>query len=80
MEKPMRGCSKEPTDRSRRSKSRRRKDGIVNRVEFHEGGALVRAEEDTNRDGRVDKWETYADGALKSVAFDTKDRKAGPDD
>lgn len=33
-------------------------------------GALVRAEEDTNRDGRPDKWETYENGAVKTVAFD----------
>ena len=33
-------------------------------------GALVRAEEDTNHDGRPDKWETYEHGILKTVAFD----------
>jgi hypothetical protein len=33
-------------------------------------GALVRAEEDTNNDGRVDKWETYERGAVKTAAFD----------
>jgi hypothetical protein len=32
--------------------------------------ALARAEEDTNRDGKVDKWETYENGAIKTVAFD----------
>jgi hypothetical protein len=33
-------------------------------------GALVRAEEDTTSDGRPDKWETYEQGAIKTVAFD----------
>lgn len=33
-------------------------------------GALVRAEEDTNGDGRPDKWETYEDGAIRTVTFD----------
>ena len=33
-------------------------------------GALVQAQEDTNHDGRPDKWETYEHGILKTVAFD----------
>ena len=32
--------------------------------------ALVRAEEDTNGDGKADKWETYENGAIVSAAFD----------
>ena len=35
-------------------------------------GALVSAEEDTNGDGRPDKWETYENGTIKTVAFDEK--------
>ena len=35
-------------------------------------GALVSAEEDTNGDGRPDRWETYDHGAIKTVAFDEK--------
>ncbi|HXW04255.1 MAG TPA: hypothetical protein VD833_03410 [Vicinamibacterales bacterium] len=31
---------------------------------------LSRAEEDTDRNGRADKWETYEKGALRTVAFD----------
>jgi hypothetical protein len=55
-------------------------DGSFNRVEFYAAGVLVRSEEDTNGDGRPDKWETYrrnagaAPGeppyAITSVAFD----------
>lgn len=35
-------------------------------------GALVSAEEDTNGDGKPDKWETYENGAIKTVAFDER--------
>ena len=31
---------------------------------------LARADEDTDRDGRADRWETYEQGALRTVAFD----------
>lgn len=33
-------------------------------------GTLVRAEEDTNGDGKPDKWEVYENGALVSASFD----------
>lgn len=33
-------------------------------------GALLAADEDTNHDGKRDKWETYEAGALKTAAFD----------
>ena len=35
---------------------------------------MVRAEEDTDHDGRIDKWETYDGARLASVAFDTLHR------
>jgi hypothetical protein len=38
--------------------------------EYYEHGVLVRAEFDTNHDGRPDKWETYEGEVLKSVEFD----------
>jgi hypothetical protein len=34
----------------------------------------VRAEEDTDGDGVIDKWETFESGRLTSVAFDTTHR------
>lgn len=34
------------------------------------GNVLIEADEDTNRDGRPDKWETYSRGVLSTVAFD----------
>jgi hypothetical protein len=33
-------------------------------------GPLLRVEEDTDRDGRRDKWEQYADGILRTAEFD----------
>jgi hypothetical protein len=37
-----------------------RSDGLFNRTEFYQSGSLARVEEDTNGDGRIDKWETFA--------------------
>jgi hypothetical protein len=49
----------------------------IDRWEYYEaapsspgGRALARAEEDTTGDGRPDKWETYAQGVISTVAFD----------
>jgi hypothetical protein len=60
------------------------RDGRFNKVEFYEAGLLVRGEEDTNGDGRADKWETYAANpgaapneppfSITSVAFDDSGR------
>jgi hypothetical protein len=32
----------------------------------------VRSEDDTNGDGRPDKWDIYRDGVLREVRFDTR--------
>jgi hypothetical protein len=37
-----------------------RSDGRFNRREFYQAESLTRVEEDTNGDGVIDKWETYA--------------------
>jgi hypothetical protein len=52
----------------------------IDRWEHYEGslagpngdaiGTLVSAEEDTDGDGRPDRWETYEKGELVSVSFD----------
>ena len=42
------------------------------------GSTLVEADEDTDGDGRPDKWETYASGVLATVAFD-EDHDGRPD-
>lgn len=44
------------------------------RTEFYENAVLARVEEDTNGDGKTDKWETWRDGSVASVAFDTTGR------
>ena len=48
-----------------------RRDGIADRHEFHTGGVLVRAEQDTNGDGRIDQWQHFADGQLRELLLDT---------
>jgi len=55
-----------------------RRNHKVDRVEHYEKGVLVRAEEDSDGDGRFDKWETYEGERLASVAFDTA-RRGTPD-
>ena len=47
---------------------------LVTRVEHYQSEAIVRSEEDTNRDGRMDKWETYENGRLAALAFDSTHR------
>ena len=49
-------------------------DGTPNRTEYYEKDVLVRADEDSDADGRIDKWETYDGPRLASVAFDTTHR------
>jgi len=49
----------------------RLRDRHVDRSEFYKGETLVRVEEDTNMDGRPDKWERYDGGRLVEASFDT---------
>ena len=44
------------------------------RVEHFQADRVVAAEEDSDEDGRIDKWETYEGDRLASVAFDTLHR------
>jgi hypothetical protein len=55
-----------------------RRDGKVTRIEHYQRNILVAAEEDSDADGRMDKWETYEDNRLASIAFDTR-RRGTPD-
>ncbi len=50
----------------------------IDRREYFDAAGLVRAEDDTNADGAPDKWETYANGAVRTVAFD-EDYDGKPD-
>jgi hypothetical protein len=55
-----------------------RRDGKISRTEHYENDLPVRAEEDSDGDGVIDKWETFDNGRLTSVAFDTA-RRGSPD-
>ena len=59
-------------DGLRRADISHRRDRVFDRRELYRDAALAQVIEDTNFDGRPDKWETYADGALATVGFDTK--------
>jgi YD repeat-containing protein len=49
----------------------RMRDRRPDRHEYFRGDVLARAEEDTNGDGRIDKWERYEGASLREAAFDT---------
>jgi hypothetical protein len=51
-----------------------RRDGKANRTEHYKSDVLVSAEEDSDEDGQIDKWETYDGERLATVAFDTMHR------
>jgi len=57
-------------DESRVDRSRRR-DRQIDRREYFQAATLVRAEEDTNADGRLDRWDRYEGAVLRQVQFDT---------
>jgi hypothetical protein len=57
----------------------RRRDRLADRHEYFVDRALVRAEEDTNADGRIDKWERFDGGALREASFDTSFTAGRPD-
>jgi hypothetical protein len=46
--------------------------GVITRREFYVDGLIKRAEEDTDLDGRMDKWEVYEGGQLTRVDLDLK--------
>jgi hypothetical protein len=48
--------------------------GRISRVEHFQADRVVAAEEDSDADGKIDKWETYDGDRLASVAFDTLHR------
>jgi hypothetical protein len=47
------------------------RDRGIDRHEYFRDDVLVRVEEDTNADGRIDKWDRYDGAVLREVAFDT---------
>ena len=56
-----------------------RRDGFVDRREFHERGALTRAEQDTNFDGLVDESQLFENGKLRVLLVDIEQRRGRPD-
>lgn len=66
-------------DGLRRVDLSRRRDRAIDRREFFRGDTLVRAEEDTNLDGRADKWEQYEGGVLRQVELDLTRSRGRPD-
>jgi len=46
----------------------------IERIEHYENNVLTRAEEDTDHDGAIDKWETFDGVRLATVAFDETHR------
>lgn len=66
-------------DGERRVDVSRSRDRRVDRHEYFQGDALVRAEQDDNGDGRIDRWERYERGVLREAAFDTSHAAARPD-
>jgi hypothetical protein len=55
------------------------RDDVIDRREFVEGDEVIRAEEDSDRDGRMDRWEGYKDGVLVTLALDTTGQLGRPD-
>jgi hypothetical protein len=50
------------------------RNGSISRTEFYQADLPTNAEEDTDGDGVIDKWESYEAGRLASVAFDSMHR------
>jgi hypothetical protein len=57
-----------------------RRDGVADRHEFHDNGVLVRAEQDTNGDGRIDQWQRFEGGRLRELLIDTTQSTGRPDE
>ena len=57
----------------------RARDTIVTRREYYRDDQLVRAEEDGNADGLIDKWERFENRVLREVSFDTSYGAGRPD-
>lgn len=56
----------------------RQRDRQLDRVEFVRGSELVRSEDDSNGDGRPDRWDRYEGNVLREAAFDTTLRSGRP--
>jgi hypothetical protein len=61
----------QPVNGESRVDRSRRRDRQIDRREYFQGASLVRAEEDTNADGRTDRWDRYEGAILRQADFDT---------
>jgi hypothetical protein len=57
----------------------RKRDRQLDRTEFVRGAELMRTEDDTNGDGRTDRWDRYEGSVLREAAFDTTLQRGRPD-
>ncbi len=69
----------QPIDGASRVDRSRSRDRHVDRREYMKGEVLMRAEEDTNADGRIDRWDRYEAGVLREADYDTSFAAARPD-
>jgi hypothetical protein len=69
----------QPVDGVSRIDRSRGRDRHIDRREYLAKDVLVRAEEDTNLDGRLDRWDRYEGGRLREAAFDTSFTAGRPD-
>lgn len=69
----------QPVDGESRVDRSRGRDRHVDRREYFRSEVLTRAEEDSNGDGRIDRWDRYDGGVLREAAFDTAFAFARPD-
>ena len=63
-----------PDGSTTRIESSPARNGKIQRIEHFEHDVLTRAEEDTDGDGNIDKWETFDGLSLAMVAFDSAHR------
>jgi hypothetical protein len=49
----------------------RNRDRVLDHREYFRGETLLRTEDDTNEDGRIDTWQRYDGPVLREAAFDT---------
>jgi len=57
----------------------RRRDRAIDRWEIIRAGVLVRSEEDSNADGRPDKWDRFEGSILREVRLDSTRQRGTPD-
>lgn len=66
------------TDGLARIARSRQRDRQIDRTEFYRGDVLERAEEDTNADGRPDRWDRWEGAVMREAAFDMTFRAGRP--